>query len=206
MYNKPIIVFEGVECSGKSTHVSNVIKHLKKKGVKFISIREPGGNIFSEKIRQIILNKKSNLHKFTDLLLYQASRNENVDKIIRKNYKKKVIIIDRFTDSTVAYQHYGMNINLNIINKINKFILKDLSIGFTFLNIVNTKNLKLRLKKRLHLNKYDKFKINFYNKVQKGYMKISKNKKKYLIINSNQCLSKNKSIIIDKVNKILKIW
>tara|TARA_Y100001958_G_C21219371_1_gene544750 strand:+ start:871 stop:1488 length:618 start_codon:yes stop_codon:yes gene_type:complete len=205
MYNKPIIVFEGVECSGKSTHVSNVIKHLKKKGVKFISIREPGGNIFSEKIRQIILNKKSNLHKFTDLLLYQASRNENVDKIIRKNYKKKVIIIDRFTDSTVAYQHYGMNINLNIINKINKFILKDLSIGFTFLNIVNTKNLKLRLKKRLHLNKYDKFKINFYNKVQKGYMKISKNKKKYLIINSNQCLSKNKSIIIDKVNKILKI-
>ena len=80
-------------------------------------------------------------------MLYQASRNENVDKIIRKNYKKKVIIIDRFTDSTIAYQHYGMNINLNIINKINKFILKDLSIGFTFLNIVNTKNLKLRLKK-----------------------------------------------------------
>ena len=205
MYNKPIIVFEGVECSGKSTHVSNVIKHLKKKGVNFISIREPGGNIFSEKIRKIILNKKSNLHKFTDLLLYQASRNENVDKIIRKNYKKKVIIIDRFTDSTIAYQHYGMNINLNIINKINKFILKDLSIGFTFLNIVNTKNLKLRLKNRLHLNKYDKFKINFYNKVQKGYMKISKNKKKYLIINSNKSLSKNKSIIIDKVNKILKI-
>ena len=205
MYNKPIIVFEGVECSGKSTHVSNVIKHLKKEGVNFISIREPGGNIFSEKIRKIILNKKSNLHKFTDLLLYQASRNENVDKIIRKNYKKKVIIIDRFTDSTIAYQHYGMNINLNIINKINKLILKDLSIGFTFLNIVNTKNLKLRLKKRLHLNKYDKFKINFYNKVQKGYMKISKNKKKYLIINSNKSLSKNKSIIIDKVNKILKI-
>ena len=205
MYNKPIIVFEGVECSGKSTHVSNVIKHLKKKGVNFISIREPGGNIFSEKIRKIILNKKSNLHKFTDLLLYQASRNENVDKIIRKNYKKKVIIIDRFTDSTIAYQHYGMNINLNIINKINKLILKDLSIGFTFLNIVNTKNLKLRLKNRLHLNKYDKFKINFYNKVQKGYMKISKNKKKYLIINSNKSLSKNKSIIIDKVNKILKI-
>ena len=205
MYNKPIIVFEGVECSGKSTHVSNVIKHLKKKGVNFISIREPGGNIFSEKIRKIILNKKSNLHKFTDLLLYQASRNENVDKIIRKNYKKKVIIIDRFTDSTIAYQHYGMNINLNIINKINKLILKDLSIGFTFLNIVNTKNLKLRLKKRLHLNKYDKFKINFYNKVQKGYMKMSKNKKKYLIINSNKSLSKNKSIIIDKVNKILKI-
>ena len=205
MYNKPIIVFEGVECSGKSTHVSYVIKHLKKEGVNFISIREPGGNIFSEKIRKIILNKKSNLHKFTDLLLYQASRNENVDKIIRKNYKKKVIIIDRFTDSTIAYQHYGMNINLNIINKINKFILKDLSIGFTFLNIVNTKNLKLRLKNRLHLNKYDKFKINFYNKVQKGYMKISKNKKKYLIINSNKSLSKNKSIIIDKVNKILKI-
>ena len=205
MYNKPIIVFEGVECSGKSTHVSNVIKHLKKEGVNFISIREPGGNIFSEKIRKIILNKKSNLHKFTDLLLYQASRNENVDKIIRKNYKKKVIIIDRFTDSTIAYQHYGMNINLNIINKINKLILKDLSIGFTFLNIVNKNNLKLRLKKRLHLNKYDKFKINFYNKVQKGYMKMSKNKKKYLIINSNQSLSKNKSIIIDKVNKILKI-
>ena len=111
MYKKkPFIVFEGIEGSGKTYHINNVVNYLKKKKIKFIKFREPGGSKNSEIIRKIILNKNSKFNKFTDLFLYLASRSENIEKIIKKNYKKKIILIDRFTDSTMAYQHYGMGI------------------------------------------------------------------------------------------------
>ena len=114
-------------------------------------------------------------------------------------------MIDRFTDSTIAYQHYGMGVDLNIINIINKFLLKNIKVNFTFLNVVNKKNLFQRLKNRKSLNRYDQFDMNFYNKVQKGYIKIANmKKKKYRIIDSNKSISVNKKKIINEVNKILK--
>ena len=204
MYKKPIIVFEGIEGSGKSLHINNVASYLKKKGKKFIKIREPGGTQNSEKIRKLILNNKSNFDKVTDLLLYFAARNENLKNIIMKNVGKKIILIDRFVDSTFAYQHYGMGININFINEISNFLLKNIKVSFTFLNLVNEKNMKIRLKQRKKLNRYDKFKMSFYKKVQLGFIKIAnKNKKKYLKINSNIDISINKEIIIKKINKLI---
>jgi len=152
----------------------------------------------------MILSNKSNFHKTTDLLLYLAARNENIENLINENLGKKIILIDRFIDSTLAYQHYGMGININFINTINRFLLKNLKITFTFLNLVNSKNLKLRLSKRTNLNRYDKFNIQFYDKVQRGFIKIAnKDKKKYLKINSNLDISINKKIIINKINKLI---
>ena len=204
MYKKPIIVFEGIEGSGKSLHINNVSNYLKKIRRKFIKIREPGGDKNSEKIRKLILNNKSNFHKTTDLLLYLASRNENIVNIIKKNLQKKIILIDRFKDSTLAYQHYGMGINSDFINYINKYLLKNIKINFTFLHLVNQKNMNERLVRRKNLNRYDKFKMSFYKKVQSGYIKISKNdKKKYLLIDSNSSIKENKKIIINKIKKII---
>ena len=205
MSKYPIIVFEGIEGSGKSFHIKNLEKYLKKKKIKFLKLREPGGSENSEKIRNLILNKNSNFNKITDLFLYLAARNENFNSIIRKNYKKKIILIDRFIDSTIAYQHYGMGINKKIITYLNKFILKDIKPNFTFLNTVSMKNLKLRLKKRTRVNRYDKFKINFYKKVQNGYIQLSKNKNKYMIVNSNNKINENKEIILKKINSLLSI-
>ena len=204
MYKYPIIVFEGIEGSGKTLHVKNVENYLKKKKIKFIKFREPGGSKSSEKIRKLILSKNSNFNKLTDLLLYLAARNENYEKIIRKNYKKKIILIDRFIDSTIAYQHYGMGINRKMIANLNKIILKNIKPDFTFLNIVSMKNLKIRLKKRLKKNRYDKFNLNFYDKAQKGFVNLS-NKKSYMIINSDREIFENKKIIIKKINSLLNI-
>ena len=204
MSKKPIIVFEGIEGSGKTFHINNVQKHLIKKKIKFISIREPGGSINAEKIRKLILNNKSNFDKVTDLLLYLAARNENINVLIRKNINKKIILIDRFIDSTIAYQHYGMGVDLSFINYINNFLLKNIKPDFTFLNLVNKKNLKLRLSKRKILNRYDKFELKFYNKVQLGFIKLSNfNKNKYLKINSNLDVSINKKIILNKIDKLI---
>jgi len=205
MSKKPIIVFEGIEGSGKTLHIKYLSNYLKKKKLKFIKLREPGGSVNSEKIRNLILNNKSNFNKKTDLLLYLASRNENVENLIMKNYQKKIILIDRFSDSTIAYQHYGMGLDQKLIKLINNYITKKISINLTFLNLVSKKNMQIRLLKRKKLNRYDKFKMNFYNKVQKGYIKIANmNKKKYRIIDSNKSISVNKKKIINEVNKILK--
>ena len=196
MFKKIVIVFEGIEGSGKTFHINQVSKYLKKKNIQHIKLREPGGNKNSEKIRKLILNGKSNFNKNTDLLLYLAARSENIE-YLKKFYKKKIILLDRFTDSTIAYQHYGMGVDIKILKKINNYLLKFFKVDFTFLNLVNNKNMKKRLNKRKKLNRYDKFDLRFYNKVQKGFIKIAKNKKNYKIIDSNRSIEINKFNIIN---------
>ena len=179
MYKKkPLIIFEGIEGSGKTTLINYVSNHLKQKKIKFIKIREPGGNKNSEIIRKLILNKKHKFNSFTDLMLYFAARSENIDKVIKNNYKKKIILLDRFVDSTLAYQHYGMGLS--------------------------TKNLKTRLKLRKNKNRYDNFKLGFYRKVQKGYLNLIKNQNQYLVINSNKDLELNKKIVLAHIMKLIK--
>jgi len=203
MSKKPIIVFEGIEGSGKSYHINNVSRYLKKKNIPFIKIREPGGNINSEKIRKLILNNKSTFNKHTDLLLYLAARSENI-MLIKKNLKKKIILIDRFVDSTLAYQHYGMGVDIKFIKTINNFLLKNIKINFTFLNLVNQENMQKRLSERKKLNRYDKFTEIFYKKVQNGFLKIAKkNPNKYMKIDSNLNITENKKIILSKLINLI---
>ena len=203
MSRKPVIIFEGIEGSGKTSHINYISKYLKSRGIKHIKIREPGGTKNSEKIRKIILNNKSTFNKDTDLLLYLAARSENIYQL-KKYYKKKIILIDRFVDSTIAYQHYGFGLNLSIIELLNRYLLKNFKIDFTFLNIVNKTNMKRRLKMRKSLNRYDKFEYKFYNKVQNGFLKqAKKNKSKYLIVDSNLDIKINKKIILDKIDKLI---
>ena len=203
MYKYPVIIFEGIETSGKSTNLNIAVNFLKKKRKSFVKLREPGGSKFSEQIRRLLLNKK--LNNKTDLMLFYSARSENFEKIIKKNYKKKIILIDRFIDSTIAYQHYGMNIDLNIIKSLNKFIIGNFKPDITFLSTVNAKNLKERLNKRLKLNRYDRFKLNFYKKVQNGYYKIAKHNKNYIFIDSNKkSIREVKKILISKLEKIIQ--
>ena len=203
MSKNPVIVFEGIEGSGKSYHINIISNYLKKKRIDHIKIREPGGSKNSEKIRKLILNNKSSFNKETDLLLYLAGRSENVN-LLRKYYKKKIILIDRFVDSTIAYQHYGLGVNLKLIKSVNNHLLKKFKVDFTFLNTVGKKNMIKRLKLRKSLNRYDKFNSNFYENVQKGFLKLAKIKiKKYKIINSDLDISYNKSLILSKISKLI---
>ena len=203
MSKKPIIVFEGIEGTGKSHHIKNVVNYLKRKKIKFIHIREPGGSANSEMIRNLILNDKSTFNKKTDLLLYLAARSENINTI-EKNAGKRIILIDRFTDSTIAYQHYGMGLDLKFIQNINNYILKNVKVDFTFLNTVSLINMKKRLRLRKKLNRYDKFNSKFYEKVQNGFIKIfKKNQKKYIKINSNLDINVNENIILKKIKDLI---
>ena len=203
MSKKPIIVFEGIEGTGKSYHIKKIANYLTRKKIKFIKIREPGGSTNSEKIRNLILGNKSTFNKETDLLLYLSARSENIE-IIRQNTGKKIILIDRFSDSTIAYQHYGMGVNIKFIQNINNHLLRNIKVDFTFLNTVNLSNMKKRLRLRKKLNRYDKFNSKFYEKVQNGFIKIlKKNPKKYIKINSNLDIDLNENIILNKINDLI---
>ena len=203
MPKNPLIVFEGIEGSGKTLHINNIANYLIGRKKKFIRIREPGGNKNSEKIRKLILDNKSTFNNNTDLLLYLSARSENIP-LIKKNYGKKIILIDRFVDSTIAYQHHGMNVSIDLIKMINNFLLDGIKVNFTFLNLVNSKNMKERLLKRKKLNRYDRFNSKFYKKVQDGFLKISKvNPKKYMKIDSNLNIDDNKKMILNKIKELI---
>ncbi len=200
---KPVIVFEGIEGTGKSYHLSRISKYLTKKKIPHLKIREPGGSRNSEIIRKLILSNKSTFNKETDFFLYLAARSENMS-LLKRNYKKKVILIDRFIDSTIAYQHYGQGVDLKLIESFNRYLIRNFKIDFTFLNIVNKENMIKRLKKRKSLNRYDKFNYKFYQRVQNGFLKIFNNKKKkYKLINSNLEIHKNTTLILEKIKKLI---
>ena len=211
MYKKKpfFIVFEGVEGCGKSFQSKKLLNNLKKKRIPAILTREPGGTKSAELIRNLILkdyfnhDSKEKFDKYTDTLLYLAARNEHIKNKIDPALKKKsVVICDRFTDSTLAYQVYGKNVNINFINNIHKFILGKIKPNLTFVLKVSTETSKKRLKKRKTKNRYDNFAQNFYSKAQNSFLKIAKNKKNYFVLNS----SKNDSNLEKKIFKIVSTY
>tara|TARA_B100000963_G_C22478566_1_gene603574 strand:- start:195 stop:839 length:645 start_codon:yes stop_codon:yes gene_type:complete len=193
MYKKKpyFIVFEGVEGCGKSYQSKKLYNNLKKKKISAILTREPGGTKSAELIRNLILkdyflnNKKQKFDKYTDTLLYLAARNEHVKTKIKPALsEKKIVICDRFIDSTIAYQVYGKQVNRNLINNIHSYILDGVKPNMTFLLKVSPSLSKKRLKKRRSKNRYDNFPQSFYNKAQKAFLKIAKKRKKYFILES----------------------
>ena len=203
---KILIVFEGIDGSGKSSHALSLIKKLKSLKIPSVYLREPGGSKEAENIRNFLLKKENTkFDSLTDTLLYLAARNENFLKKIKPFYKKKVIICDRFVDSTIAYQHYGLGGKRNIIDFVNKEIVGTIKPTYTFLMYLNIKKLIQRIYSKKKINRYDKFPKSFYVKVQKGFLKIShKNKSKYMIVNSSNKFEINQNIIFQQVKKIMK--
>ena len=214
MYKKKpfFIVFEGIEGCGKSYQSKKLFKKLKKNKIDTILTREPGGTKSSELIRNLILkdyfNKENRdkFDKYTDTLLYLAARNEHVkNKIKPALLKKKVVICDRFTDSTIAYQVYGKKVDINFINNIHKKILGKIKPDLVFILKVTSKSSRLRLKKRKSRNRYDNFAQSFYAKAQKSFLKIAKNRKNYCILDSSSNDEALEKKIFTIVNKYLNI-
>ena len=149
MYKKKpfFIVFEGVEGCGKSFQSKKLFNRLRKKKINTIITREPGGTKSSELIRNLILkdyftkDSKEKFDKYTDTLLYLAARNEHIiNKIKPALLQKKVVICDRFTDSTIAYQVYGKQVDINFINVIHKKILQGIKPNIVFVLKVSEKS------------------------------------------------------------------
>ena len=197
------VTFEGIEGSGKSYQSRKLFKKLSKLKLPVIYTREPGGTRNAEKIRSVLLddyfhsNSKEKFDKYTDTLLYLAARNEHViNKLKPALKKKKIVICDRFTDSTSAYQIYGKKINKKFVDNIHKHILGNIKPNLTFVLIANISKAMNRLKKRKVKNRYDKFSVKFYDNVQKAFIKIAKtNKRKYILVDNSLDTTKSEKII-----------
>ena len=210
---KPLfIVFEGIEGCGKSYQSKKLYNNLKRLNIPVILTREPGGTPSAEIIRNLILKDyynfkaKEKFNKYTDTLLYLAARNEHIINKIAPSIKKgKIVISDRYIDSTFAYQVYGKGVNKKFIQNIHKFILMNIKPDITFILKVKYDISKKRLKKRKTKNRYDKFSRSFYIQTQKAFLKIAKNKRNYYILDaSNDTPDLEKKILSIIKNKLKK--
>ena len=201
------VTFEGIEGSGKSYQSKKLYRKLKKLGYPVLYTREPGGCKSAETIRNIILTgKKNKFNILTDTLLYLASRNEHINEFLSPALKKnKIIICDRFIDSTEAYQSYGRGINKSLINFLHKFIIRDIKPNITFLLKLNIPKAFKRMNKRKIKNRYDQFSKKFYQKVQNGFINISKRKKrKFVVLDTSIDTKETENIIFKNIMKLLK--
>jgi dTMP kinase len=201
------ICFEGVEGSGKSTQAKLLYKFIKKKITKNVILtREPGGTLFSEKIRNLMLDKKTNISPLTEFFLLMAARNEHIFSKINFYLKKNFIIIcDRFFYSTLAYQHYLEGMDKKFIFSIQKKIFNKIHPDITFLIDLNKKESKVRINKRAKkTNRFDKLSSYHFNKIRNGFIKISKMyKNKIVLIKGSKSLNEIQNEIKTKTLKIL---
>ncbi len=190
------ITFEGPEASGKSSQILLLKRFLIKNKKPFIITREPGGTKLAEKLRKIILSNKSNINNIEEILLLMAARSNHIKNIIIPNLKKgKIVISDRFADSTFVYQGYVNKFGIMKTKKMHADLLNNFNPDYTFLFNIEIKEIIKRLKKRKNKNKYDKINVEFHKSVISGYKKISNHKRFINIDASSNKLTIHKHII-----------
>ena len=205
------ITIEGGEGCGKTTQSKLLKKYLEDKGFKVVLTREPGGSIVAEQIRNILLNPSFKVNPLSELMLYEASRAQHLEEIIKPNLKKGFIVIcDRFIDSTLAYQGYGRGLDKNIIKKLNDIASCGITPDITFYLDVDPKE---GIKRAKSVNKgkltggdrIEKESIKFHNKVRKGFLDLAKKySKRIKKIETKNGIEKTQGNINKETDKFLK--
>lgn len=202
------ITFEGLDFCGKSTQVQLLEKYLLDNGEKVKVIREPGGTQISEKIRDILLDKKnSEMSIETELILFAASRSQLVKEIILPMLEENYFIIsDRFHDSSIAYQAFGRKIDLHFVEELQRFVIGQAIPELTFfldIPIDIAVDRKSKVKKG-DLDRIESSKIDFYRRVREGYLYLAGKETRYRTIDGNLSIEEIHHRIISEVKKFEK--
>ncbi len=199
------ITFEGGEGTGKSTQAKILYDYFISNNVNTILTREPGGCDEAEEIRNLLV--KGSIDKWdglTEALMHNAARREHVMRVIKPALlKNKIVICDRFTDSTIAYQGIGQGVNKEFLTYIIKEVTENIIPNITFIFDMDIKNSLIRANKRDNNNRYEKFDINFHKKVRNYFLSLEKIDKRYIIINASNSIESISKIILASVNKII---
>jgi dTMP kinase len=203
------ISFEGIDFSGKSTQIQLLRNKLEQISRRVTVLREPGGTLISERIRDILLDARNkNLTDICELLLYSAARNQLVIEIIHRELAAgNFILADRYVDSTTAYQGYGRQLPLDFIRTLNTLVTRGTMPHITFLLDLDLKQQSYRKKIRgQDSDRLEKENIDFYNRISTGYRKIASTQKRRIkIINANRSIEKIEIEIWEFVMKKLKL-
>lgn len=198
------ITFEGSEGCGKSTQSKLLYQYLKKRGYPAVYLREPGGIKISEKIRKILLGPENHFAPICETLLYMAARAEAVRQVIKPALLKgKLVICDRFLDSTVVYQGYGLGIDIDFIKRVGNFVTQGIKPNLTiFLDLAVKKGLRHR---KSALDRIEKRSLAYHFRVRRGYLKLAKlEPKRIKIIKVDDDKNKTQEKIRKLILKILK--
>lgn len=201
------ITLEGTDGAGKSTQAEFLEKYLKNKGFEVVCVREPGGNLISEKIRNIIIDKENvKMSKMTETLLYAASRAQLVKEVIIPALTVgNIVICERFLDSSLAYQGYARCIGEEIIESINQYAVDGLTPDITFFLKLSPEESLERKKAQHNLDRIESAGSNFHKRVFKGYMLLAeKNKDRIKVIEANRSVDEVKNDIIFYIEKLIK--
>lgn len=198
------ITFEGADGSGKTTQANLLVDYCKKSGFKVLNTREPGGTRVSEKIREVILDPKSNeIAATTEALLYAASRAQHVAEIIKPALENcDFVICDRFMDSSIAYQGYGRLLG-DQVRMINEFAVQGLIPDLTFFIDVKPSDGLARIKKNGALDRIEKETISFHERVYAGYMEIiEQNRKRFVVVDGTKSIDS----LSNEIKKLFMEW
>ena len=199
------ISFEGPEASGKSSQLKALKKFFIKQKISYTITREPGGTLVSEKLRNIILNNKYKISHIEELLLLMAARLNHINTVIKPALKEnKIVISDRFCDSSFVYQCYLNKLSLNYGKILHKKLLGNFLPKKTFLFLLNPQEILKRLQLRKISNKYDIKNINFHKKIINGYKKIAKNNNRFITIDAEKSFKKINEELQNRIINIIK--
>ena len=203
-----LITFEGGEGTGKSTQSKLLYDYLKSKTKDVILTREPGGCIESENIRNLLV--KGNINKWdpiTESLLHNAARREHIKNIIKPALlKNKIVICDRYIDSTMAYQGIGQGVNLNFLNILSKEITENIVANITFIFDIDPDISLKRAKKRDKNtnNRYENFDISFHRNIRNYFKSLINTNKRYILIDASNSIEEIHLKILKSINDLIK--
>ena len=197
------ITLEGVDGAGKTTHIEFIKKYLSDLGINFIMTREPGGTMLGEQLREILLH--DDMTAETETLLMFAARSEHIEKVIHPNLKEgKVVISDRFTDATYAYQAGGKGVKEKKIDILKEWVQGNLQPNFTFLFDVSVEVSIERLNKTRELDKFEREEKSFHENIRKKYLLLAKaSPERFCILNSEKSIEEIQNQIKLKLDKVV---
>lgn len=204
------ITFEGIEGSGKSTQCKLLKDYLEKNKIEVVLSSEPGGTETGKKLRQIILDDKSkNITPETELLLYMADRAHHLHEKIKPALSTgKFVILDRYQDSSVAYQQYGRGVNPEILDFLFKKVINGLTPDITFLVNISVNTSMERIAKRAKvdkssINRFEKENIEFHKKIRNGFLEMAKSEKRFKVIDGEKSIENVFSQVKNHIDKYL---
>ena len=197
------ITLEGVDGAGKTTHVEFIKKYLADLGINFIMTREPGGTLLGEQLREILLH--DDMTPETETLLMFAARNEHIKKVIGPNLKEgKVVISDRFTDATYAYQSGGKGVKEKKIDILKEWVQASLQPDLTFLFDLSVEVSIERLNKTRELDKFEREGKGFHENIRQKYLLLAKaSPERFCILNSEESIEEIQNQIKLKLDKVV---
>ncbi|MBX3007711.1 MAG: dTMP kinase [Melioribacteraceae bacterium] len=200
------ITFEGLDFCGKSTQVKLLENYLNENNIQLKLIREPGGTSISEKVRDILLDKKnSEMTIETELILFAASRSQLVNQVILPALNKDIFVIsDRFHDSSIAYQAFGRGIDLDFVVNLQNFVIGKAIPDITFYLDITVEEMLLRKKAFKQIDRIESSENDFYKKVREGYLYLSEKHNRFRKIDGTLPIEEIHSLIVNEIKSAKK--